>query len=63
MVVLLLWLLFILSVVALLTELNGETRLSQPHDGDFSWVASVLTVRVKHSGDKANRWRLVGVLL
>lgn len=52
------WLLFVSSVAALMTELSGETRPS------FTGCRlCLLTVGVKHSGDKANRGRLVGVLL
>lgn len=52
------WLPFILSVTALMTQLSGETRPSFTE-----WPLCLLTVGVKHSGDKANRGRLVGVLL
>lgn len=52
------WLLFIMSVAALMTELSGETRPSFT-----GWGLRLLTVGVKHSGDKANCGRLVGVLL
>lgn len=61
------WLLFILSVAALMTELSGETRRSHPTlihvMVTLSGRKTVLTVGVKHSGDKANRGRLVGILL